>query len=84
VEEEALTPVERGREAMLMGLRLSEGIDPARIARRSGLDFDAVVDRAMLDALMEEGYLRWLPDGRLQATMEGRLRLDAILPVLLR
>ncbi len=84
VEEEALTPVERGREAMLMGLRLSEGIDPARIARRSGLDFDAVVDRAMLDALMEEGYLRWLPDGRLQATMEGRLRLDALLPVLLR
>ncbi|WP_338664266.1 radical SAM family heme chaperone HemW [Pararoseomonas sp. SCSIO 73927] len=84
VEEEALTPVERGREAMLMGLRLAEGIDPARIAARSGLGFDAVVDRAMLDALMEEDYLRWLPDGRLQATIEGRLRLDAILPVLLR
>ncbi|WP_342452359.1 radical SAM family heme chaperone HemW [Pararoseomonas baculiformis] len=84
VEEEPLSPVERGREAMLMGLRLSEGVDPGRIARRSGLDFDAVVDRAMLDALMEEGYLRWLPDGRLQATMEGRLRLDALLPVLLR
>jgi oxygen-independent coproporphyrinogen-3 oxidase len=84
VEEEALTPVERGREAMLMGLRLAEGVDPARITARSGLEFDAVVDRAMLDALMEEGYLRWLPDGRLQATMEGRLRLDALLPVLLR
>nr|WP_245214681.1 radical SAM family heme chaperone HemW [Pararoseomonas indoligenes] len=84
VEEEALTPVERGREAMLMGLRLAEGVAPARIAARSGLGFDAVVDRAMLDALMEEDYLRWLPDGRLQATIEGRLRLDAILPVLLR
>ena len=84
VEEEALTPVERGREAVLMGLRLSEGIDPARIAWRSGLPFDAVVDHAMLGALMEEGYLRWLPNGRLQATMEGRLRLDALLPVLLR
>ncbi|WP_458097618.1 radical SAM family heme chaperone HemW [Roseomonas sp. WA12] len=84
VEEEALTPVERGREAMLMGLRLTEGIDPARITARSGLSFDAVVDQPMLEALMEEGYLRWLPNGRLQATTEGRLRLDALLPVLLR
>jgi len=83
-EEAALTPVDRGREAMLMGLRLTEGVDPARIEARSGLPFDAVVDPAMRDALEEEGYLRWLPDGRLQATVEGRLRLDALLPVLLR
>jgi oxygen-independent coproporphyrinogen-3 oxidase len=84
VEETALSPVERGREAMLMGLRLSEGVDPARIAARSGLDFDEVVDRAMLEALAEEGYLEWTPTGRLAATTEGRLRLDALLPVLLR
>lgn len=84
VEEEALSPVDRGREAMLMGLRLSEGVDPARIAARSRLAFDAVVDRSMLEALREEGYLEWLPNGRLAATMEGRLRLDALLPVLLR
>jgi len=39
VEETTLTPEERGREAMLMGLRLSEGVDPARIA---ALDINAV------------------------------------------
>ena len=84
VEEEALSPVDRGREAMLMGLRLSEGVDPRRIEARSGLPFERVVDAAMLEALREEGYLAWLPDGRLAATIEGRLRLDALLPVLLR
>ena len=84
VEETALSPVERGREAMLMGLRLREGVDPGHIARRAGLAWDAVVDAAMLEALREEGYLEWMPGGRLRATAEGVLRLDALLPVLLR
>ncbi|WP_426959975.1 radical SAM family heme chaperone HemW [Muricoccus radiodurans] len=84
VEETALTPVERGREAMLMGLRLSEGVAPARITARSGLPWEEVVDPPMLEALAEEGYLEWLPEGRLAATQAGRLRLDALLPVLLR
>ena len=84
VEEAALSPVERGREAMLMGLRLTEGVDPARIARRAGLPWDAIVDPAMEAALREEGYVERRPDGRFRATEEGRLRLDALLPVLLR
>ncbi|MBE9606892.1 coproporphyrinogen III oxidase [Acetobacteraceae bacterium H6797] len=82
--EERLTPEERGREAMLMGLRLTEGVDPARIAQRAGLPFEAIVDQGMLEALAEEGYLATSPDGRLIATDEGRLRLDALLPALLR
>ncbi|MCS6890402.1 MAG: radical SAM family heme chaperone HemW [Rhodovarius sp.] len=83
VEEIALTPLERGREAMLMGLRLAEGVDPARIEARAGLAFAQLVDPVMLSACLEEGYLAWV-DGRLVATAEGRLRLDALLPVLLR
>jgi oxygen-independent coproporphyrinogen-3 oxidase len=83
-EEEALSPEDRAREALLMGLRLAEGIDPARIAARSGLPFAETVDPAMLAACLEEGYLAWRPDGRLMATEEGRLRLDALLPALLR
>ncbi len=83
-EEERLSPQERAREALLMGLRLAEGVDPARIAARSGMAFAQAVDPAMLAACLEEGYLRWSPDGRLCATDEGRVRLDALLPVLLR
>jgi len=83
-EEEALSPRDRAREAMLMGLRLSEGIDPARLQARTGLSLEQAVDPAMLAACLDEDYLEWLPDGRLAATWEGRLRLDAMLPVLLR
>jgi oxygen-independent coproporphyrinogen-3 oxidase len=83
VEEATLTPEERGREAMLMGLRLAEGVDPARIEARAGLSFAQVVDAAMLAALLDEDYLQWR-QGRLVATDEGRVRLDALLPALLR
>jgi hypothetical protein len=67
-----------------MGLRLTEGVDPARVAARSFLPFEAAVDAAMLEACLGEGYLAWRPDGYLAATEEGRLRLDALLPALLR
>jgi oxygen-independent coproporphyrinogen-3 oxidase len=82
--EETLTPQDRAREALLMGLRLAEGIDPARIAARSGLPFAQAVDAAMLAALLDEAYLEWTPQDRLRATPEGIVRLDALLPVLLR
>jgi oxygen-independent coproporphyrinogen-3 oxidase len=83
VEEEALAPQDRAREALLMGLRLAEGVDPARIEARSGLAFAATIDAAMLAACLDEGYLEW-QGARLVATDEGRMRLDAMLPALLR
>jgi putative oxygen-independent coproporphyrinogen III oxidase len=83
VECTTLTPEERGREAMLMGLRLAEGVDPARVETRAARPFADIVDAAMLAALLDEGYLEWA-GARLVATVEGRLRLDALLPVLLR
>ena len=85
--EEALSPPDRMREALLMGLRLAEGVDTARLEARCAMPFADAVDPAMLRACEEEGYLEWVPDvggGRLRATAEGRLRLDAMLPVLLR
>ncbi|MDB5414426.1 MAG: coproporphyrinogen oxidase [Rubritepida sp.] len=83
VEEEILSPRDRGREALLMGLRLAEGVDPARIEARSSLNFLDTIDPAMLTACLDEGYLEW-QGPRLVATSEGRVRLDALLPVLLR
>jgi oxygen-independent coproporphyrinogen-3 oxidase len=80
---EWLTPAERGREALLMGLRLSEGVEPGRIATRAGLPLDDLLDPGTLARALEEGYLAWV-GGRLAATTEGRLRLDALLPALLR
>ncbi|WP_040612538.1 radical SAM family heme chaperone HemW [Teichococcus cervicalis] len=82
--EEHLAPLDRAREALLMGLRLSEGVSPARLQARTGLTLAEAVDPAMLTACLEEDYLRWTPEGNLATTWEGRLRLDALLPVLLR
>ncbi|MGG5821329.1 radical SAM family heme chaperone HemW [Falsiroseomonas sp. HW251] len=82
-EEEALSPRDRAREALLMGLRLAEGVDPRRIEARSSLPFAECVDGSMLDALVEEGLLAWR-DGRLVATDDGLLRLDAMLPLLVQ
>ena len=65
-----------------MGLRLAEGVDPDRIAIRGGRPFESALDPAMLEACLEAGYLEWR-GGRLLATGEGRMRLDAMLPRLL-
>ncbi|WP_431282573.1 radical SAM family heme chaperone HemW [Humitalea sp. 24SJ18S-53] len=83
-EEETLSPSDLAREVLLMGLRLAEGVDPAHLAARSGVTLADATDPAMLVACMNEGYLRWTDTGRLATTTEGLLRLDAMLPVLLR
>ena len=77
--EEALSPVDRAREMLLMGLRLTEGIDAERFRLRSGLAFSSAIDSRALGDLIAAGYLAW--HGQNLATTEaGRLRLDALLP----
>lgn len=83
VEETALRPIERAREMLLMGLRLSEGVDAGGFAARTGMELKQAIDPAVLDQAMTEGYLTWRDD-RLIALAEGRLRLDALLAALVR
>ena len=77
-DETLLSAEERGREALLMGLRLSEGINEARFAERTGRPMEDCVDPFMLEACLEENYLT-RDGGILKATGEGRLRLEALL-----
>ncbi len=79
--EEIIGPADRAREMLMMGLRLAEGIDPTQFARRTGTALDAALDPGVLDQAIEAGYLAWVGD-RLAATLEGRLRLDALLAAL--
>jgi putative oxygen-independent coproporphyrinogen III oxidase len=83
VEQAALEPTERAREMLLMGLRLTEGIDPVRFAARTGVALEGALDAAVLSRALDEGYLIWR-DGRLATTPAGRLRLDALLAAILR
>ncbi len=79
--EDAVTKQDRAREALLMGLRLAEGIDCAAFERRTGTRLEDAVDAGVLRDCVDEGYLT-LDEHRLTATAEGRKRLDALLPAL--
>ena len=75
-EEAPLSAVEAADEALVMGLRLREGIDADALARRFGLD--RVVDWQRVGRLVRSGHLK--SDGsRIALTRQGRLVLDAIL-----
>ena len=81
--EEPVGARDRAREAVLMGLRLAEGLDEVDFLAKTGVSLDQATDAAILQACVEEGYLTHA-GGRLAATLEGRRRLDAILPRLTR
>jgi oxygen-independent coproporphyrinogen-3 oxidase len=77
--ERALTPETRATEALLMGLRLAEGVDLARVAAISGLATPALVDGEAVARLERLGLLR-AQGSRLTVLPAGMLLLDAILP----
>jgi oxygen-independent coproporphyrinogen-3 oxidase len=56
VEDEALHPATRVREAWMLGLRLAEGLDLARTAARIGVD-PRVGHEATIERLAQEGDL---------------------------
>ena len=80
--EEAVLPDDQAREMLMMGLRLTEGIDADHFAARTGLPLAAALDPDTLAQAIDAGYLTQ-SGARLAATLEGRLRLDALLAALL-
>lgn len=77
--EDALNPATRATEALLMGLRLSEGVDLADIAQRTGLPQNAMINAAAAAKIADLGMLTQ-HQGRLTITPKGMPLLDAILP----
>ncbi len=77
-EEIALTPQESAREALVMGLRLEDGIDLAQLGARFGFTADQLVHRAKADLLAAQGLVR-REGTQLATTQQGKLLLDAIL-----
>jgi oxygen-independent coproporphyrinogen-3 oxidase len=65
-------------EALMMGLRLADGIDRATFASVTGVDPVEAIDAARLDPLMRAGFLE-IDATHLRATPEGRQRLNALL-----
>lgn len=82
-EEADIAPPDRAREALLMGLRLAGGIEAGAFEARTAMRIADAVDPVILQAAVEEGYLAW-DGGRLCASASGLVRLDALLPRLIR
>jgi putative oxygen-independent coproporphyrinogen III oxidase len=81
-ESLALAPAEQVREALMMGLRLAEGVERERFRARTGSELEAALDMRRLPDLVEGGFVRLDAHG-LRATAAGRQRLDAVLAALL-
>ncbi|SKA05532.1 oxygen-independent coproporphyrinogen-3 oxidase [Enhydrobacter aerosaccus] len=69
---------DRVEEALMMGLRLVEGIDRGTFATMAGLDPVEALGEARLTPLVEAGFLE-VDAIRLRATAAGRQRLNAVL-----
>ena len=77
--EQALSPATRATEALMMGLRLAEGVDLAALAVKTGLAVAAMVDADEVAELAGMGFVE-LRDLRLTIQNKGMPLLDAILP----
>jgi oxygen-independent coproporphyrinogen-3 oxidase len=74
-EEAGLSSTEAADEALVMGLRLGEGVDASAVAERFGLD---AVEWQRVNRLVDSGHL--IRNGsRISLTPKGRLLLDHIL-----
>ncbi len=81
---EAIDPRARAMEALMMGLRLREGVPMARIEAEGGQDWRAIVPEAKIKALEAEGYVAFdRAAAILRPTAAGLERLHGVLKFLL-
>ncbi len=81
--ENLLTPIEAAQEAVLMGLRLMEGIDLHALEQRFQLASENIIDMKSLAILTSQNICTF-NDNILNINDESRLLLDGILAQILR
>ncbi len=82
-EEVELGSAEQAVEALLMGLRLREGVELARVAALGQAPLESLLDRSAIRRLAAQGLVAEERE-RLRVTAQGMLLLDAILPEVVR
>jgi len=81
-EETVLTPQERLEELVMMGLRLTEGLDSGRFQHQTGRKLGEALNQSGLAMMLDEGMLIWR-GSYLTATPKGRLLLNSVISALL-
>lgn len=77
-EERKLPLREQAAEALMMGLRLGEGIDLAALSKRFALRFEELLDPGKTDFYVRQGLV-WADEGKVGITTSGMPLLDALL-----
>jgi oxygen-independent coproporphyrinogen-3 oxidase len=77
-EAQVLAVADQAAEALLMGLRLTEGVDLAALSARFGLPLAGLVDEAALARIAAMG-LMWREGERIGVAPQGRALLDSLL-----
>ena len=75
---EELTPAERAEELIIMGLRITEGINKKRFQQQCGLPLNSVVNNQSLETLKHSNLLIETPD-TLRATPQGFVVLNKVI-----
>lgn len=73
-ERVALTALDRAEEYLMMGLRISEGIDLARLSEIAG----EKILRTKIESLRDSNHL-WMTGDQIGATESGKIILNAVL-----
>jgi len=77
-----LSPAIRAQELVMMGLRLTDGLDMATLPRQTGLAVTDVIDEVGQKRMIDGGFVE-LNNGQLKATPDGLLRLNGVIKHLL-
>jgi len=83
IAHEPIAARDQFEEILMGGLRVKEGVDLARAEAETGLAWRDVIDTNRLEVLIEQNWLN-LEDSRLVPSREGWLRVDSILPFILK
>jgi oxygen-independent coproporphyrinogen-3 oxidase len=76
--DDPISPEDAAVEALMMGLRLRDGIDRHQFTSRTGLGLDHVLDGAALEQMRDAGLVE-IDEQSLRTTPRGRPLLNAVL-----
>lgn len=77
-EDRVLKPREQAAEALLMGLRLGEGLDLGKLSSRFGLPLGELINAQRFQLLTDLGLV-WQNESKIGVTSAGMPLLDALL-----
>ncbi|MCB9983329.1 MAG: coproporphyrinogen III oxidase [Rhodospirillales bacterium] len=80
---ETLSSEDRFMEALMMGLRLREGVRFDHLSAQGGCDWRRYIDEGHLQIAIDEGWII-MDKGAMRLSREGTLRLNALIPYILK